>query len=236
METLELRKNILGTMAQISYDMRDVILNQYFDKASKDEKYLLGMFEDANYTSFMICESIKEVALTQAGALLRKLIEQAAIVTILTSKKDLLPKYVEHYKVRKDIWNKTKSEQITYLSQRFEINEDPRALKYMDYGWLKKNAKEVDLYYEAGFTDLISWKDTFLDKFVHSSFINMDLVGDDYSFPIIHNLVDIMLKVFDYLCISFHNLTNFDFKFDDKDMFMGEFRKLYQEFINQNKE
>ena len=117
------------------------------------------------------------------------------------------------------------------MAERFGIkNDGPRTLRYMDYGWVSKGCNETQLFNEAGFRDLVSWKQIFLDKFVHSSYTNIDLVGENYDYPIIQHLVEITGKAFDYLCCAFHKLTNFDFVINGIDMFQGQFRPLYEQF------
>lgn len=230
MDKLEHIRKLLKCIDETSSSMSRIIYLNYFDKMSSDEKYLIAMFDDAFKTASIACYSISLVALTQAGDMIRKLMEQAAIVTFLIDHKEKLPKFVEHYKLRKEIWNKTKREQISIICERFGITDERTALTYLDYGWVGNNCNEIGLLKIVGFNDLLSWKRTFLDKFVHSSFTNADLVGNDYNYPIIKNIVEIMAKCFDYICCTFHSLTGFDFVIEGKDMFQKEFRPLYSSY------
>lgn len=224
-------RKLLKSMDDISVLMLDVIYQNYFDKSEANHKYLLAMFDDAYKTVDIICYSLSKIALTQAGDMIRKLIEQAAIVTVLTYYPEKLPKFVEHYKLRKEIWDKDRGEQSKIVAERFDVKDDgPRTLRYMDYGWVSKGCNETQLLNEAGFRDLVTWKQIFLDKFVHSSYTNIDLVGDNYDYPIIQHLVEITSKAFDYLCCAFHKLTGFDFVINNNDMFQGQFRPLYEQF------
>ena len=230
MERLEHIKKLLEVMDNISSSMSKIIYLNYFDKADSNTKYLLAMYDDTFKTTSIACYSTSLIALTQAGDMIRKLIEQTAIVTFLTDHREKLPKFVEHYKLRKEIWNKAKWEQIKIITKKYNLKNEREALTYLDYGWVKEDCNETGLIKEAGFGDLLSWKKVFLDKFVHSSYTTVDLTGEKYDYPIIKHLVEIMAKCFDYVCCSFHHLTNFNFVIDGEDMFQKVFRPLYESY------
>ena len=230
MDQKEHIRELLRTMDETASSMTEIIFMKYFDNVEPKQKYLLAMYDDTFKTVSVFCQALSKVALTQAGDMLRKLIEQVAILNVLIDHPEKLSKFVEHYKLRKEIWDKSKSQQITIVSQKFGVQDDPRALTYLDYGWVSNKCNETQLLLEAGFSDMVSWKKMFLDKFVHSSYTNVDLAGEHYDYPIIQHLVEIASKCFDNLCCSFHKLTNFDFVIDKRDMFQGEFRPLYEQF------
>lgn len=230
MEREEHIRKLLEVMDDISSRISDEIWLKHYDNFDTHLKYLLVMFDDAYRSVMVFCYSVSKVALSQAGDLLRKLIEQVAIINVLTESPDKLPKFVEHYKLRKELWDKSKHEQINIISERYGVQNDPRALTYLDYGWVNSRCNETQLLLEAGFQEFIPWKKMFLDKFVHSSFSSIDLIGEKGNFPIIGNFMEIGCKCFDYLCCHFHKLTNCDFVFDGKGLFQEVFRPLYQTF------
>lgn len=232
MEKTETIRELLKTMDQISTQMRDIIYFKYFDKLGNDKKYILSMMNDAFQTTSVFCYATQHVYLTQAGLLLRQLLEQVAISYILVVHLELLPKYVEHSKSRIEWSEYKKGEQINMIAEKYGVPNNSTALAYLDYGWInfddKKKCGEDGMLEYAGFDDILSWRKKYLDKLAHTSFTSTNLVGPDGDYPIIYNFMQIVTKLFDHLCVAFHNLTGFDFIFDNERLF-DTFRNLYSE-------
>lgn len=233
MEQLELRKELLKTMNHISYQMRDIILLNYYDKLGNDNKYCLSMMIEAYQTMDVFCYAMQHASLTQAGLLLRQLLEQVAISFILVQHPETLPKYIEHFKLRLEWASLRKGEQIDKIAEKYGVPNGPIALAYLDYGWIGfdnvKRCNEDEMLKYAGFDDILPWRKMYLDKLAHTSFTSNNLLGETNDFPISKNFLEIACKLFDYLCVAFHNLTNFSFIFDNKNLF-DEFRKLYDSY------
>lgn len=232
MDFNESKRNLLESMDDISLKMRDEILLKYFDCLGNDAKYLLSMFVDA-YDGFNIfCYTLQKAAVSQAGLILRQLLEQAAICHILVSHSELREKYVEHYKLRIELADLNKGKQIKELSKRYNVPNDSRALAFMDYGWIgfkdSKDCNEDGMIEYADLGDIIPWRKMYLDKLAHTSFVTASLIGKEGDFPIVNNFIEIAAKLFDYLCVAFHNLTQFNFVFDGVDLFNDNFRKQYK--------
>lgn len=229
----ELIRELLKNMDQISQRMRDIIYLNYFDKLGNENKYLLSMMSDAFQTAKILCYAIQDIAITQAGILLRQFLEQVAISYILVEHHDLLPKYVEHYKLRNELVDYTGEERMQIVSEKLSV--PPRcALSYLDYGWIGLSvnvSNETNMLKFAGFKDIIVWKKRYLDKMAHSSFVSINLAGPDNDYPILTNFMEISAKLFDYLCVAFHNLTHFDFVFNGEKLF-DRFRDSYIKFID----
>ena len=227
----DLIRELLKNMDQISQQMRDIIYLNYFDKLGNENKYLLSMMADAFQTAKILCYALQDVAVIQSGLLLRHFLEQVAISYILVKHHDLLPKYVEHYKLRNELKNHSSKEKIKIISEKFSV--PPRcSLAYLDYGWtgLSANASdETNMLKFAEFADILIWKKKYLDKMAHSSFVSTGLVGPDNDYPILTNFMEIAAKLFDYLCVAFHNLTYFDFVFGGEKLF-DKFRDSYNKF------
>ena len=234
MDFATLRRELLYSMKDIASRMSKVILVDYYDKVAKEDRYLLAMFEDAYRSVIMFCLAIQNVAISQSGVLLRQLLEQTAICYILVSHPELKQDYTDHYKTRLDLADLNKAKQIKEIAKKYNIPNDPNALTFMDYGWIKfenpRDCNEEGMIRYAGFDDIISWKKKYLDKLAHSSFASIGFVSEDNSFPIVDNFVEIASKLFDHLCCGFHNLTKFAFAFDNVDLFNGRFRKLYEAY------
>ena len=227
----ELHKELLRSMNQIATYMPEVIFQRYFDKFGDDNKYILAMADDAFKSIDVFCYAIQHVALSQAASVLRQLLEQVSIVCLLVNHRDLLQPYIEHFKFRQDNNQLPDKELIDVASEHYSIANNKSALKYLDYGWL---CSEENIYYSegalikmAGFEDILSWRKTYLDKFVHASYTTTNLLIDG-DFPIINPFIKIATKLFDHLCTSFHKLTDFDFVFDGVDLFHSDFINHYQ--------
>ncbi len=232
----ENRRELLRSMNQIAIEMPEIIYNKYFDKLDNDIKYPLAIFVDAFNSVDVFCYSMQHVSLTQAAAVLRLLLEQTAILWILAEHHDFLPKFVEHYKFRKEINNLSRSKQIDAISEKYGIDNNPHALTYLDYGWIDYGGEircgEDAMIIFAGFDDINSWRKKFLDKLTHTSLTTTDLLGETGDFPISNSFIRIAAKLFDHLCVSFHKMTNFDFVFNGSNSFHNDFRKNYELFLS----
>lgn len=86
------------------------------------------------------------------------------------------------------------------------------------------------------FDNINSWRKKYLDKLTHTSLTTTDLLGETGDFPIANSFIIVAAKLFDFLCISFHMMTNFDFAFNDSDLFHNDFRKKCELFLADLKE
>lgn len=229
----KLIKHLLESMDDISSRMRDVIYNEYFDKIGNDKKYVLSMFEDAYESIVVFCYAMQNIALSQAGMLLRKVLEETSIVKILVEHPEFLPKFIEHYKLRIQLEREDPTKKAEIISKTLNVSQR-FALKHLDYGWIDtgdhNDQYEKGMLKYAGFEELLPWKELYFDKFAHSSVTTGSLIDESGEFPIVKNFVDVCAYLFDYLCISFHNLTDFNFIFDNNDLFQGKFRNCYRQF------
>lgn len=230
MKELELRNKLLKTMKEISCRMTGIILLNYYDCLGTDNNYCLSMMIEAYQTMDVFCHAMQETYLPQAGLLLRQLLEQVAISFILVQHPETLPKYKEHCKLRLEWSSLKKGEQIVKIAEKFGVPDNPIALSYLDYGWIGfnniKKCNEDEMLKYAGFDDILPWRKMYLDKLAHTSFTSINLLGETKNFPIIKNFMEISCKLFDYLCVAFHNLTKFDFIIDNNRLF-ETFRNLY---------
>ena len=237
MEFIELRKELLKSMNQIAIEMEDIILLRYFDKLGNDKKRLLSIMQDAYKTLDLFCIAIQKGAIVQAGLLLRQFLEQVAISFVLVQHQDLISKYNEHCKFRLETANLKKHEQIKEASKRFGVPENRDALTFIDYGWIPfdntKDCNEDGMLRYAGFDDIIVWRKLYLDKTAHMSYTSNDFLGDTHDFPILNNFMQIAGKLFDHLCVAFHNLSKFAFAFYGEDLFNGVFRPAYSSFCDE---
>ena len=235
----EIKRELLKTMDSIATEMPDIILLNYYDKMVNKNKYVLSMFLDAYKTVDVMCYAYKNICISQTAMLLRQLLIQTTITTILTNHPELIDDYIKHYKFRIETEQLKKHEQIDAIAKEFGVKADKFALSYLDYGWIpfdvSNNCSEDGMIKYAGFEDILSWKKQYLDKFSHASYTSNDTIGKSGDFPILNNFMDIAAKLFDNLCVSFHNFTKFAFKFNGEDLFNNSFRPLYTEFLSEMK-
>lgn len=227
----DLFRDILASMHSISHEMTEIVYLRYFDKLGNESKYILSVMLDAYKSVEVFCLAMQEIALVQAGALLRQLTEQVAISSILVERQELLPAYIDHHKFRAAIMNLEKEEQKRRISENYGVSMR-EAFSFLDYGWIEKGYNEKKMLMFASFDGIVGWKQAYLDKMVHCTITSTSLVGPNQDYPITKAFVQIASKLFDHLCVAFHNLTNFAFVFDGEDRFNGVFRELYKRLFS----
>lgn len=121
---MEKVRNLLGVMDEISSQMQEIIFVNYFDSKGVEGKYLFSLYSDCFKTSQLFCISLSKVGISQAGLLLRLLLEQVSIVEILTKESSLIKDFVGHYKFRKEIILKDKDEQKELISKNITWIQD----------------------------------------------------------------------------------------------------------------
>lgn len=229
----DLFRDILASMHSISHDITEILYLRYFDKLGNENKYILSVMLDAYKSVKVFCLAMQEIALVQAGALLRQLTEQVAISSILVERPELRPAYIDHHKFRTAIMDLEKEEQKRRISENYGSYKR-EAFPYLDYGWIEKGYNERKMLMFAGFNDIVRWKEAYLDKMVHCTITSTSLVGPNQDYPIAEAFIQIASKLFDHLCVAFHNLTNFAFVFDGEDRFNGVFRELYKRLFSKS--
>lgn len=81
--------------------------------------------------------------------------------------------------------------------------------------------------------DLKSWR-TFCNNFVHTNLTYMELTQEG-MIKLKTEFIYLIAILFDEICCSYNNLTGFDFKFGDIDVFV-EFRSNYAHITELRKE
>lgn len=213
-------------MDVIALDMRDIITNNYFDSY---DKYLCSMFIDAFCGVDLFCAAVQRVYVSQAGIIIRQLLEQVSIVQILVTRLELLPSFINHYNFKIEINNLSKEERKEKIIEKFKVSKSNANENFLDYGWINPSFNEDKMIEFAGFGDFIIWKQKYLNKFAHSSFVTTSAICDG-EFPIIDEFIHMVAKLFDHLCCAFHNYTGFDFIINNIDLFT-DFRNKYKNYI-----
>lgn len=219
----------------ISSEMENVILFDYYDKMSVSDKYLLSVAFDAFKSFDVLCYSYMKTAFSESGSIIRKLLEEISIFNVLVNQPDLVGGFIEHYKYRRKISDLNKTDQQNQIRKDFNLNENYRKpLSFIDYGWLSNNSKEWNEKYlitKAGLEDLLPWKAKIFDKLVHSSIVGIEIVGPNYEFPLVDIFMQITFKLFDVLCCNFHNFTSYCFEIKGQKVF-ELFRRNYISYLD----
>ena len=233
---IERRRDLLESIANISGNMRDIIYQKFYDEVDKKHRRILHLFDDSFMSAFMVCECLRNGAIAQSAVILRLLLESESIIHILSEHPEVLDEFMKHFDIRLEVSKNPKKERDTLKNYFPDV--ESKILSYMDYGWINSltdnDPSEKEMIKVANFNDIIAWKDQYLDKLSHQAYLSVNMIGENYDFPIITNFVKILGKLFDYMCCDFHKLTGFDFVIDGKDMFQGWFRPVYDDFTKED--
>lgn len=183
-----------------------------------------------------VCSNAIDItAYSQAGTLLRQLIEQVATARIISASKKNLKVYAS-FVDEKSVVVQTKDESA--LKEKFEKSNyalnGGNYLTYCSIGWLESLGEEVsfDSFLRlADMVDLKQWRN-FCNNFVHTNFFCTQFSQENIQYTV-NEFIYLIAVLFDEICCSYHNLTNFNFVFDGVNMF-EIFRKNYAQ-INQQR-
>lgn len=233
---MELYRELLKAMDDVSFRMPEEIYRNQFDNHGIEGKYLLSLFQDAFKTVETFCEGMKIVAITQCGMLLRLLLEQVSIVAVIYSDPEMLARYVKHFKFRIDISDMPKGKQFNAIKKEFSLGDDyKKPLAFLDYGWLgngimdERNMEDT-LIIRAGNSDCLDWKKKYLDKLAHQSFTYANTTDIETGSTMARPFMDIACKLFFNLCCFYHAYTGFEFVWDNESKFQEIFLPLYRRF------
>lgn len=236
---MEKHNQLREIMCNISSRMYEIILKKYFDQ----NKRLFNLYYEAFKDIEMFSLLFQQVAFSQSAAVLRMMIETISTIKVLEKYPNLQETYNEFVKFRFDIRNFPTNEQrlkiMTKYKDEYKHLKYDSALKFIDYGWLTKIEGVRDCGFKtlcrvANFSDIYQYID-FLNGFVHGTITTMNILAkyDEGGFDLFANrLTEIAGKLFDEVCVTFHNRTNFDFKFD-KDINFDKFRELYTSIMDE---
>lgn len=229
-------RELLETMRSISEYMPLYIYENWFNKIGKKEDYLLCLFSESFRSTLCICNMLDSVFVCQTSVIIRLLLESVGIINILSNHPELLEGYKKHVEIRLKIADLDKKEKIDYLQKEFPDVQKGKLLSYMDYGWIepiidvdKNSICEKTMLELANLSDVISWKEVLFDKLAHQSFTLENLVNKNGDIPAMSYILEILCKLFDYLCCNFYKLTKFEFIINGQDLFQGDFRKKYKD-------
>ena len=227
-------RDLLQVMDDISYKMPEIIYLKYWDKFGNKHKHLFSLYSESFKSTFSICRLLSDGCVCQSAVVLRLLLESVSIICILSDHPELIERFAKHNNIRLEVAMMDKKEELETLKKYFPNVKDGRYLAYMDYGWFEplttNRITEKEMIAVAGLSDLISWKEKFFDKIAHQSFTTEVMIGQkDGEIPFVGDEILILCKLFDHLCVHFHNLTKYDFVNNGIDDFNDRFRKIYKD-------
>lgn len=228
---IEEYRELMRSINSISDGMATFICKHYFDQ----NKTLFNVFIESFSIIQSICVLVDKGHVFQTAALLRALGENVSTINVLIKYKELQEVYKRHIKFRFNLRMQKSSDQRKAIVEHFKENNPnlntKNALNFIDYGWIASKCNGEygmrELMTLAELEDIYEWVDT-LNMYIHGTitFANM---AYDVNLPIIigHNFIDILAKLVDYLCVQFHNTTNYDFVVNGIKQF-DVFREAYK--------
>ena len=212
----------------------------------------MDKFENKQYTYYftlvneiyrglaLCCVAIDLQSYSQIGTLLRQLLEQVATAKLLGVSENNLSAYILFAKARRYYFEH--NEDDCELKKLYEASKLPKKsrgskLDFYSLGWLEFiGVTEISydkLFELANIFDLRSWR-TYCNNFVHTNLTYMELT-QEMMIKLNTEFIYLLAILFDEICCSYHNLTGFDFKFGDLDIF-AIFRTNYAQITELRKE
>ena len=217
MNYLTLKENIFS----ISQNMFSQICVDMDKFENKQYNYYFTLVNEIYRGLALSCVAIDLQSYSQIGTLLRQLLEQVATAKLLGLSANNLSAY------RLNLYEASKLPKKSRGSR----------LDFYSLGWLELiGATEISydkLFELANIFDLRSWR-TYCNNFVHTNLTYMELTQEG-MIKLNTEFIYLLAILFDEICCSYHNLTGFDFKFGDLDIF-ADFKTNYAQITGLRKE
>lgn len=201
---------------------------------NKENNTYYRLFFDCFKNIELICHAIDIKAYTQAGTLLRSLIEQTSTLQVLLKNPSILNEYNRFSKLKLNlIMNKEKAKQ-DILNLKNSCKVKCGFINFCDFGWLEKlgetNFSIDTIVKKAHIGSLPVWR-TYCNNFVHNSlsFTQLNDKGINYY---IKNFIYISALLYDHLLCLFHNLNGFDFVFENinyREIFINHYKYVTEQ-------
>ena len=219
-------KNILN---EICKKMPYVIFYHIDNDEDKSNNTYYRLFFDNFKTIELICNAIDIKAYTQAGTLLRSLIEQVSTLQVLLENPSILDEYIKFAKLKLHLIIDKETTTQEVLKLKKDSKTKSSFINFCDFGWLEKlgetNLSIDTIIKKANMGSLPIWR-TYCNNFVHNSLSFLQLNNDGINYYV-KNFIYISALLFDHLVCLFHNLNGFDFTFDNIN-YRGIFIKQYK--------
>lgn len=236
MNYLALKENIFS----ISQNMFPQICVDMDKFENKQYTYYFTLVNEIYRGLALCCVAIDLQSYSQIGTLLRQLLEQVATAKLLGVSENNLSAYILFAKARRYYFEH--NEDDCELKKLYEASKLPKKsrgskLDFYSLGWLEFiGVTEISydkLFELANIFDLRSWR-TYCNNFAHTNLTYMELT-QEMMIKLNTEFIYLLAILFDEICCSYHNLTGFDFKFGDLDIF-AIFRTNYAQITELRKE
>lgn len=236
MNYLTLKENIFS----ISQNMFSQICIDMDKFENKQYNYYFTLANEIYRGLALCCVAIDLQSYSQIGTLLRQLLEQVATAKLLGLSENNLSAYRLFAKARHYYFEHGDND--CELKNLYEASKLPKKSKgsrldFYSLGWLELiGATEISydkLFELANIFDLRSWR-TYCNNFVHTNITYMELTQEG-MIKLNTEFIYLLAILFDEICCSYHNLTGFDFKFGELDIF-ADFRTNYAQITELRKE
>ena len=236
MNYLKLKESIFS----ISQNMFPRICADMDKFENKQYNYYFTLVNEIYRGLALCCVAIDLQSYSQIGTLLRQLIEQVASAKLLGLSENNLSAYSLFARARRYYFEHNQNAcELKHLYEASKLPKKHRGsrLDFYSLGWLELiGATEISydkLFKLANIYDLRSWR-KYCNNFAHTNLTYMELTQEG-MIQLNTEFIYLLAILFDEICCSYHNLTGFDFKFGDLDIF-ADFRINYIQVTESRKE
>lgn len=212
-EKQELINKMLSLIMKSSHLMPDLVFADFIKHSeNKGKKIIYNLVADAYLTLFSYCRLVFDNAWSQAFALLRVGLEQAAAISVFAKNTASIEKYID-LKLLKCKFDRieSKEERQAFLKEH-GITQN-RSNCFFDYSWISSftsNEKygRDQLLELANLNEFLVDIDNSLNAFSHGSISIFQMDGDGWSImrKYVRRASYICCKLFDFLCCSYYKL------------------------------
>ena len=203
--------------------------------SDKQYNYYFALANEIYKGLALCCTAIDIQAYSQIGTLLRQLLEQVAIAKVIGKDEKNLSAYKTFARARYHYLTHNDEKELKTLYDSSPLRKKTRKLDYYTLGWLECIG-ETEVSYEklfelADMKDLLSWR-KHCDNYVHTNLTFMEFTQEG-MIKQNSDFIYLLAVLFDMICCSYHNVTRFDFKFSQEDLFTA-FRDAFSQIKEKN--
>ena len=227
MNYLTLKENIFN-ISQKMFPQICVDMDRF---ENKQYNYYFALANEIYRGLALCCVAIDIQSYSQIGTLLRQLLEQVATAKIIGLNENNLSAYGMFAKARHYYLEHNEDDcELKKLYDASQLTKKQRKsmIDFYSLGWLEligvTKISYDKLFELANIHDLAIWR-KYCNNFVHTNLTYMELTQEG-MIKLNTEFIFLLAILFDEICCSYHNVTGFDFKFGNSDIFF-DFRKIY---------
>lgn len=239
-ERERLRKELLRLMYEAGQNSSNKIFTLFMNEPNKNLKPIYNLFAEAFLSLKGFAILINEKCWTQAGAILRIVLEQVSTLCLLSQNKTLIDSYLYLHDEKRKYWvlsNKDKENYLKELKNKEQELKNHKINKYFDYSWYKdeegKYSKEI-IIKAARLDELIKDVDNWYNKFAHGQISIFEFNNNNWEIMrrMGNRMTSSSFKLFDFLLYSFWNFFGKE-KIESVNLYFlfVKFKLTYQSFF-----